>query len=71
MPLKSKAQARYLFSQAPKVGQEMSSMTPSAKKLPDRVSPKGSQKNKPVTKAFKPKRSSMKPLSSYDENSQS
>jgi hypothetical protein len=71
MPLKSKAQARYLFSRAPSVGQEMADKTPSIKKLPERVAPKGSQKNKPVTKAFKPKGASSKPLASYDENSRS
>ena len=70
MPLRSKAQARYLFSQAPKVGQEMADKTPSIKKLPERVGPKNPQRNKPVTKAFKPKGTS-KPLASYNEDSRS
>ena len=53
MPFKSKAQARYLFSQEPGVAKEFASKTPSVKKLPERVGPKDPSKNKPVTSAFK------------------
>ena len=66
MPFKSKAQQRYLFSRNPDVAGEFASKTPNIKKLPERVHPKGSTKNKPVTSAFKPgKKSTSKALSSY------
>jgi hypothetical protein len=73
MPFKSKAQQRYLYSQAPDVAKEFSSETTNMKGLPDRVNPKGSIKNKPVTPAFKPGRKKTKPLASYSygENSES
>lgn len=77
MPFKSKAQARYLFSQEPGVAKEFASKTTSMKTLPERVGPKDPTKNKPVTAAFKKGRKSNKtnpasqPLSSYDANSQS
>lgn len=70
MPFRSKAQQRYLFSRNPEVAEEFAEKTPSIKKLPERVNPKGSMKNKPVTKAFKPgKKKGPSALSSYGENS--
>jgi hypothetical protein len=77
MPFKSKAQARYLFSQEPNVAKEFAAKTPSVKKLPERVGPKDPSKNKPVSPAFKKgkKGSTMdttsQPLSSYDANPKS
>lgn len=66
MPLKSKAQQRYLFAKARK-----DDMTSPGSDLPDRVNPKGTVKNKPVTKAFKPgaKKKLPSALSSYGEDS--
>lgn len=63
MPIKSKAQMRYLFSQAPKTAEDMAEDTTSLKNLPERVGSKDQSKNKPVTPAFK--RKSKKSLSSY------
>ncbi len=37
MPFQSKAQARYLFSQHPKVAKEFAAKTPSIKELPEHV----------------------------------
>lgn len=37
MPFKSKAQARYMFSQKPELAKEFASATPSIKSLPSRV----------------------------------
>lgn len=77
MPFKSKAQARYLFSQEPGVAKEFAAKTTSMKTLPERVGPKDPTKNKPVSPAFKKGRKSTKPalmsqpLSSYDGNPQS
>ena len=80
MPFKSKAQARYLFSQEPGVAKEFASKTPSVKKLPERVGPKDPSKNKPVTSAFKKGKkgtsgtstgSTSQALSSYDANPKS
>lgn len=71
MPLRSKAQQRYLFARNPEVAKEFADKTPSMKGLPERVRPKGMMKNKPVTKAFKPGRKKSSALSSYGENSQS
>jgi len=78
-PFRSKAQARYLFSQEPNVAKEFASKTPSVKKLPERVGPKDPSKNKPVTAAFKKGKKSntvstaptSQALSSYDANPQS
>jgi len=36
-PFQSKAQAKYLFSQHPKIAKEFASHTPSIKSLPNRV----------------------------------
>ena len=36
MPFKSKAQARFLFSQKPKIAKEFASKTKNFKKLPER-----------------------------------
>ena len=38
MPFKSKAQARYMFSQHPKIAKEFASQTKSFSKLPERAS---------------------------------
>lgn len=48
MPLKSKAQARYLFATHPKVAQEFAAATPSFARLPERKSspPKKSKKSR-------------------------
>lgn len=64
MPLKSKAQMKYLFANAPKLGKEFADNTTNIKSLPERVQPKGFQKNKPVTAAFKKK--TQNALSSYE-----
>lgn len=37
MPLKSKAQMRYMFSKHPKMAKEMADKTKSIKKLPNKV----------------------------------
>ena len=37
MPFRSKSQARYMFSQHPKLAKEFAKKTPSIKKLPERV----------------------------------
>ena len=66
MPFKSKAQMRYLFSQAPKTAEESSEQTTNPNALPERVNPKGSIKNKPVTPAFKKKAKNTGPLSSFE-----
>jgi hypothetical protein len=63
MPIKSKAQMRYLFSQAPKTAEDMADESSSMKNLPDRVGGKDPAKNKPVTSSFKRRRKSG--LSSY------
>lgn len=63
MPFKSKAQMRYLFSQAPKTAEDMAEDSTSLKNLPERVGGKDPSKNKPVTPAFKRKKKSG--LSSY------
>lgn len=71
MPIKSKAQQRYLFSRAPGAAKDSDSTT-DTKNLPERAHPKGTMKNKPVTKAFKPGRKKISSaLSSYGEDSQS
>lgn len=50
MPLKSKAQARYLFAKRPKMAEEFADKTPSMiKDLPERIKPKGMRQNRPVT----------------------
>ena len=65
MPFKSKAQQRYMFARNPDVAEEFASKTPSIKNLLERVHPKGSIKNKPVSPAFKPgKKSTPKALTS-------
>ena len=66
MPFKSKAQMRYLFSQAPKTAEEFADQTTSAASLPERVNPQDPTKNKPVTPAFKRKPKNKGPLSSYE-----
>ena len=38
MPFKSKAQARYMFSQHPKIAKEFAEHTPSIKALPEKKS---------------------------------
>ena len=38
MPFKSKAQAKFMFSQHPKMAKEWASKTPSIKSLPDKLS---------------------------------
>lgn len=40
MPFKSKAQARFMFSQKPKLAKEFASKTKSIKKLPNKVNKK-------------------------------
>ena len=50
MPLKSKAQARYLFAKRPKMADEFADKTTmSIKDLPERIKPKGMRQNRPVT----------------------
>jgi hypothetical protein len=50
MPLKSKAQARYLFAKRPKMADEFADKTTmSIKNLPERIKPKGMRQNRPVT----------------------
>jgi len=48
MPFKSKAQARYLFSQEPSIAKEFASKTKSIKSLPEKIS-----KGKKITKKGK------------------
>lgn len=43
MPFKSKAQAKYLFANNPKVAKEFAAKTPSIKKLPNKVKSKKSK----------------------------
>ena len=66
MPFKSKAQMRYLFSQAPKTAEEFAEETTNAKSLPERVGSPDPTKNKPVTPAFKRKPKKGGALSSYE-----
>ena len=50
MPLRSKAQARYLFAKRPKMADEFADKTTmSIKDLPERIKPKGMRQNRPVT----------------------
>ena len=65
MPFRSKAQMRYLFSQAPKTAEEFASET-TAKSLPERIGTPDPTKNKPVTPAFKRKPKKGGALSSYE-----
>ncbi len=44
MPLKSKAQMRYLFAKEPEVAKEFASKTKNIKKLPEKVSKKSKKK---------------------------
>lgn len=47
MPFKSKAQARFMFSQHPKIAKEFAQATPNMKKLPPRVVQGHSYKMRP------------------------
>ena len=50
MPLRSKAQARYLFAKHPKMAEEFADKTTgSIKDLPERIKPKGTRQARPVT----------------------
>lgn len=49
MPFQSKAQARWMFANKPKMAKEWASVTPSIKKLPNRVKKSKSSGSKPVT----------------------
>lgn len=46
MPLKSKAQAKWMFANKPEMAKEWASVTPSIKALPTRVKPKESNARK-------------------------
>ena len=46
MPFKSKAQARYLFANNPKVAKEFARKTKSYKALPKKVKPGGKRKGR-------------------------
>lgn len=50
-PFKSKAQARYLYSQEPEIAEEFASKTKSFKNLPERVEMK--KKDKAKSERFK------------------
>jgi len=70
MPIRSKAQQRYIFSQAQggsAGGGSSNPLTnPASKMTPERAQPKGTYKNKPV-KGFKRKAKVMSGLSSFDD----
>lgn len=46
MPLKSKAQMRYLFAKKPEIAKEFADATPNIKKLPEHVKNSQSKKGK-------------------------
>lgn len=46
MPFKSKAQARYMFSQHPSIAREFAAHTPSIKSLPQHVAKKKAKKGR-------------------------
>ena len=45
MPFKSQSQARYMFANHPQMAKEFAAATPSIKKLPQKVKPKGKKKH--------------------------
>jgi hypothetical protein len=64
MPLKSKAQARFLFAKKPKMAQEFADNTAgSIKDLPERIKPKGMRQPRSVTTV---KKNMNSPLASYE-----
>lgn len=46
MPLKSKAQQKYLFANKPKIAKEFAAKTKNIKSLPEHVKPKKNKKSK-------------------------